>query len=148
MDFYFSAAKAFEAALKDFHGQNRPYNLFALPAENGQLYVYILPARTESDIFLLGGDVRYIFSADGNQMVEKRQMHKDVLAFDSKHKAAGVREITTGYHTHVLSLSPEDSDVFYVRTREPSIPEIIVTMDKKMYEVARDGTISVSKMPK
>jgi len=141
-DFYLSAARTFDAALKDFHGRNRPYNAYAIPSESDQLYVYLLPAQTQNDIYPLGGDVRYTFSADGNSILEKRQMHKSILEFEIN------KGTVAGTHTHVLSLCPEDSDVFYVLTRKPSIPEFVGTLDKKMYVVATDGTISVSSTEK
>ncbi len=138
-DFYLYAAKAFESALKDLGTVNRPYNAYAIPSETGQLYVYLLPAQTENGIYPLGGDLRYTFSADGGSMVEKRQMHKSILDFTIKKGTA------SSYHTHVLSLTPEDSDVFYVLTRKPSIPEYVGTLDKKIYVIQTDGTILLGK---
>jgi hypothetical protein len=138
-DFYFYAAKAFEAALKDLGPVNRPYNAYAIPSETGQLYVYLLPAQTENGVYPLGGDVRYTFAANGVSMIEKRQMHKSILDFTIK------KGSVSGYHTHVLSLTPEDSDVFYVLTRRPSIPEYVGTLDKKIYIIQTDGTILLGK---
>ena len=138
-EFYFYAAKAFEASLKDLGAVTRPYNAYAIPSENGQLYVYLLPAPTDERPHPLGGDVRYTFTADGATMLVKRQMHKTVLdmAYDKKAVA--------GYHVHVLTLSPEDSDVFFVLSRRPSIPEYIGTQDKKIYVIQTDGTILLGK---
>ena len=138
-DFYFCAAKAFESALKDLGPVNRPYNAYAIPSQTGQLYVYLLPAQTENGIYPLGGDVRYTFTADGNAMVEKRQMHKSILEFTIQ------KGTVAGSHTHVLSLTPEDSDVFYVLTRKPAIPEYVGTMDKKIWVIQTDGTILLGK---
>jgi len=138
-DFYFCAAKAFETALKDLGPVNRPYNAYAIPSETGQLHVYLLPAQTENGIYPLGGDVRYTFTPDGGSMVEKRRMHKSILEFTIK------KDNAAGYHTHVLSLTPEDSDVFYVLTRKPSIPEYVGTLDKKIYVIQTDGTILLGK---
>jgi hypothetical protein len=45
----------------------------------------------------------------------------------------------------VLSNLPEDSDVFYVLSRKPSIPEYIGTMDEKIFVVQVDGTILIGK---
>ena len=45
-DFLLSAAKGFEAALKDLGAVNRPYDAYAIPSESGQLYVYLLPAQS------------------------------------------------------------------------------------------------------
>jgi hypothetical protein len=138
-DFYFCATKAFKSALKDLGSVNRPYNAYAIPSETGQLYVYLLPAQTENGVYPLGGDVRYTFTADGTSLVEKRQMHKSILEFATK------KDTVSGYHTHVLSLTPEDSDVFYVLTRKPSIPEYVGTLDKRIYIVQTDGTILLGR---
>jgi hypothetical protein len=138
-DFYFYAAKAFESALKDLGTVNRPYNAYAISSETGELYVYLLPAQTENGIYPLGGDVRYTFTADGASMVEKRRMHKSILEFATK------KDTVSGYHTHVLSLTPEDSDVFYVLTRKPSIPEYVGTLDGKVYVIQTDGMILLGK---
>lgn len=143
-DFYFYAARAFDAALKDFQAQNRPYNTYAIPSETGQLYVYVLPAQTKDGVYPLGGDVRYTFTADGSAILEKRQMHKTILEFDMK-DTSKVKKIESGLHTHVLSISPEDSDVFYVLTRKPSIPEYVGTPDRKTYVIQPDGTILLGK---
>jgi hypothetical protein len=138
-DFYFYAARAFETALKDLGSVNRPFNAYAIPSETGQLFVYLLPAPTDDRPHPLGGDVRYTFTADGSTMLGKRQMHKTILdlAYDNK--------TVFGYHVHVLTLTPEDSDVFFVLSRKPSIPEYIGTQDKKIYVIQTDGTILLGK---
>jgi hypothetical protein len=66
-------------------------------------------------------------------------MPKSILEFAVK------KDTASGYHTHVLSLTPEDSDVFYVLTRKPSIPEYVGTLDKKIYVIQPDGTILLGK---
>jgi hypothetical protein len=78
-------------------------------------------------------------SADMCSMVQKRQMHKSILEFAVK------KNTVAGYHAHVLSLTPEDSDVFYVLTRKPSIPEYVGTLDRKIYVIQTDGTILLGK---
>jgi len=138
-DFYLHAATAFDAALKDLGPVNRPYNAYAIPSEKAQLYVYLLPAPTQNDVYPLGGDVRYTFSPDGSTVLEKRQMHKSILEFKVD------KTMVAGTHTHVLTLSPEDSDVFYVLTRKPSLPEYVGTLDGKIYVVQPDGTILPGK---
>ena len=143
-DFYFAAAKAFDAALADLGKVTRPYNAYAIPSESGQLYVYLLPAQTKNEIYPLGGDVRYTFSADGNSLVEKHPMHKTVLDIDDSSADKGAK-LASGWHTHVLSNVPEDSDVFHVLTRKPSIPEYVGTMDKKIWVINTDGTILLGK---
>ena len=144
-DFYFCAAKALETALKDLGSVNRPYNAYAIPSEAGQLYVYLLPAQTKDDSYPLGADVRYTFTADGSTLLEKHPMHKTVLEFDAKDKSGQGRKIEASWHTHVLSNRPEDSDVFYVLTRKPSIPEYVGTLDKKIYVIHRDGSIALGE---
>jgi hypothetical protein len=143
-DFYFSAARAFDAALKDLGPGNRPYNDYAIPSETGQLYVYLLPAQTQDTVYPLGGDVRYTFSADGGTLIEKHAMHKTILDIDYG-TSGKIKKPEAGIHTHVLSNVPEDSDVFHVLTRKPSIPEYIGTMDKKIWVIQTDGTILLGK---
>lgn len=138
-DFYLFSARAFEIALKDLGAVNRPYNAYAIPSENGQLYVYLLPAPTDDRPHPIGGDVRYTFTADGATMLVKRQMHKMVLDMKYDNKTVA------GYHVHVLTLSPEDSDVFFVLSRKPAIPEYVGTFDKKIYVIRPDGTIGLGK---
>jgi hypothetical protein len=58
--FFRSAARATEAALKDFtelfEGERRPYNVAVLPAEEDRLWVYFVPAPTKPGVWSLGGD--------------------------------------------------------------------------------------------
>jgi hypothetical protein len=136
--FYLAAAKAFDTARHDFQGEKRPYNIAVLPTPSGQLYVYVVPAQTKTEIFPLGGDVRYLMTADGGAVLEKRQLHKSIIEVDPRSIPKGATSVA-GYHTHVLSDVPEDTDVFHVLTREPQRPEAIVTRNKKMYEISVDG---------
>lgn len=144
-DFYYHAARGIEAALRDLGPVDRPFNAYALPSETGQLYVYLLPASDKNGVYLIGGDTRYTFSADGGTLLEKRQMHKTIITFDANDKPSGMKTLQAGFHTHVLSNLPEDSDVFYVLTRKPQIPEYIGTLDKRIYIVQSDGTIVLEK---
>lgn len=141
--FFYLAAKALEIAKKDFQRKNRPYKTAVLPAESGRMYVYIYPAQTTEGIYPLGGDVRYIISPDGSTIVEKRQLHKSILLFDSSGNAPK-RKINAGIHAHTLSDVPEDTDVFYVLTRKPSIPEYIGA-GKRIYIIQVDGRIELAK---
>jgi hypothetical protein len=132
--------RALELAIGDFGKVNRPYNTAILPAEDGNLYVYLYPAQSKSDVWPLGGDVRYTISADGKQIVKKLQLHKSILDFQFDPKL----KVVSGFHSHVLSDVPEDTDVLYVLTRRPSIPEYIGTA-KHMFAISVDGSIQVVK---
>jgi hypothetical protein len=138
------AAKGIESAMKDFGAANRPYNVAVLPAEGGEMYVYLYPAQVKEGVYPLGGDVRYRISPGGMKIVEKRQMHKSII--ESAPASADVK-VATGYHTHVLSDVPEDTDVMLVLTRQPRVPEIIVT-PSYMYTIGADGKITVEDRPK
>jgi len=130
------ASLAVDLATKDFGTVNRPYNVAVLPAKSKQFYVYLLPAQTKVGVFPLGADVRYLISADGSKIVEKRQLHKSVIEF------APPAESTPqmGYHIAILDDIPEDTDVFHVLARQPSIPEWVVT-NKYVYQVKPDGSV-------
>jgi hypothetical protein len=137
--YYLFAAKAIDLALKSFHGEKRPYNVAALPAQQGQLCVYIYPAQTENGIFPLGGDERYLISADGTTIIDDHRMHNDVLTFDLRNVDS--TQYKGDYHTHVLSDLPEDTDVFFALAREGGGLEFIATRSGFYYEVKEDGSI-------
>jgi hypothetical protein len=143
--FYLAAANALDTALRDFQGEKRPYNVAVLPASANQLYVYVVPAQTKDRIYPFGGDVRYIMTADGNAIIEKRQLHKTIIEIDENSLQKGSTP-EAGVHTHVLSEVPEDTDVFYVLTRQPPQPEYIATVHKKkLYMISPDGTIRAGR---
>jgi hypothetical protein len=73
--------------------------------------VYILPAQTTADVYPLGGDTRYLLSADGSKIIETRQLHKTIL--EIKNAPSDTKKVA-GYHTHILTDIPEDTDVFHV----------------------------------
>src|SRR5688572_26659227 len=54
-DFYLAAAKAIDTALADFRGEDRPYNVAALPSKSGEVYVYVVPAQTKQGVYPHGG---------------------------------------------------------------------------------------------
>lgn len=134
-----TGAKAIDAALENFHGADRPYNVAALPDGAGGAYVYLYPAQLKANIFPLGADARYDFASSGS-LIEKRPLHKSIIEpgpIPAGTKAAG------GYHTHVLTDLPEDTDVFLVLTREPRMPEFVAA-GKYIFKVDIDGTISIA----
>jgi len=139
-----AAAKAIETIMRDFHGADRPYNIAVFPAEHDGLYVYLYPAQVKEGVYPLGADVRYRVSMDGTKILEKRQMHKSII--ESAPAGADVK-VASGYHTHVLSDVPEDTDVLLVLTRQPRVPEIVVT-PSFMYTIGVDGRITVENRPK
>jgi hypothetical protein len=140
-----AAAKGIEAATKDFEKTNRPYNVAAFPKTSGGMYVYLYPAQVEANVYPLGADVRYRLSPDGTKIIEKRQMHKTVIDY-APPSSAGTTA-AGGYHTHVLSDVPEDTDVLLVLTRKPRVPEF-VGAGSYMYTIAVDGRITVADRPR
>ncbi len=140
-----AAAKGIETAARDFHGADRLYNVAVLPAEGGGLYVYLYPAQVKEGVYPVGADARYRISPDGMNIVEKRQMHKGIIEYASG-SAVGNQE-AGGYHTHVLSDVPEDTDVLLVLTRRPRVPEF-VGAGQYMYTIGVDGKITVQDRPK
>jgi hypothetical protein len=138
--FYFLGALALETAIAAFKGEQRPYNAAVLPASNGQMWVYIVPAPTETGVWPLGGDVRYLISKDGQKIVEKRQLHKAILEYRTDKN----QEQVAGVHIAILDDIPEDTDVFFVLTRKPSVPEWVGT-ENFVYGIAVDGKIIVMR---
>lgn len=141
--FYLFAARAIETALAVFTGEKRPYNAAVLPAKSGQLYVYIYPASTETGVYLIGGDRRYLVSPDGLTIQETRQLHKSIIEYKDFSKSGKAKEgwkAELGVHNHILDDVPEDTDVLLAMTRKPSTPEMIITWEYT-YRVNPDGTI-------
>ena len=139
-----AAAKGIEAAMRDFGATSRPYNIAVLPTEHESIYVYLYPAQVKAGVYPLGADVRYHISPDGAKIIEKRQMHKTLIDLDTARTDITVK---VGYHTHVLSEVPEDTDVFLVLTREPRVPEIVVA-GPYMFTIDVNGEISVEDRPR
>jgi len=140
--FFLAADRAIDTALKDFvehfQGERRPYNVAVLPADEGRLWVYLVPAPTKVGVWPLGGDSRYLISADGLKIVSKRQLHKSVIEVQPPKDKANKQ--VAGVHTHVLDDTPEDTDVFHVLTRKPTVPETILTK-QFVFEVGLDGDV-------
>jgi hypothetical protein len=140
--FFRSAAIAIDTSLQEFtrnfEGQKRPYNVAVLPAEKDQFWVYLVPAPTKPGVWPLGGDARYLVSADGAKIVEKRRLHKSILEIERPKDAA--QKQVAGIHTHILDEIPEDTDVFHVLIRKPAVPEMIATK-QFVFQVGVDGSI-------
>jgi hypothetical protein len=140
--FFYTAAKGIELALENSHLEKRPYNTYVLPLDSGQFYVYVLPAQTVADVYPLGGDTRFLISSDGSKIIETRPLHKTIL--EVKHSAPAVKTPVAGFHTHVLTDTPEDTDVFHVLRQTHPLPEFVGTKSGN-YVVETDGTIKRAK---
>lgn len=127
-------ARADRLCHADFKGQQRPYNFAVLPAPKDQQWVYVLPAQTTNGVYPHGGDVRYLVSKDGTSIVDTHPMHVSILDMTVS------AEITMGMHSAVVDDAPEDSDVFYVLTRKPATPELVIAR-QFVYQVGVDGKI-------
>jgi hypothetical protein len=132
--FFLAGAKAIDSVRRDFLNPGRPYNIAVIPVPGNRLFVYLLPAQTEDGVYPLGGDCRYLFSGDGSNLLEKHEMHRVTIEFRSS------SNMEAAFHSAVLDDAPEDSDVFHVLARRPSIPEWIVT-PKFVYQIKPDGSI-------
>jgi hypothetical protein len=138
---------ALELAIHDFVQPKRPYNTAILPAPGGNFYVYLYPGQIKNNTWPIGGDMRYTISADGQHIIDKRPLHKSILDAQAQ---PGSNEVA-GYHFHVLTNLPEDTDVLYVLSRKPSMPEYIGIEDmmkssevKKFFLVNTDGSITTA----
>jgi hypothetical protein len=123
--FFWAAAQGIQISLQSSHLESQPYNTYVLPLDSGQFYVYVLPAQTTADVYPLGGDTRYLLSADGSRIIETRELHRTIL--ETKHPSPSGKKTVAGFHTHVLTDTPEDTDVFHVLTQSPPLPEYVGT---------------------
>jgi hypothetical protein len=97
-----------------------------------------VPAPTRPGVWPLGGDVCYLMLVDGTRVIAKRQLHRSVIEVERPRDES--QKQVAGVHTHVLDDTPEDTDVFHVLTRKPSVPEMIVT-GNFVFVVEADGGI-------
>ncbi|MGO8788742.1 MAG: hypothetical protein ACLQVL_15355 [Terriglobia bacterium] len=144
MGWNLAAARGIETAARDFGATSRPYNIAILPDESEGMYVYLYPAQINAGVYPFGADVRYRVSLDGTKIIEKHQMHKTVI---ESVPARTHLNVAVGYHSHVLSDLPEDTDVMVVLTRKPQVPEIVITRTY-MFNIDVDGKITVSDRPR
>jgi hypothetical protein len=125
--YYARAARALDLAVQDFAPVSRPYNNVVLPVPaSGDWWVYLLPAPTHAGHWPLGADSRYRVSGDGRLIREKRRLHNTIIEYGPPTPRDGA-ELKAGYHSAVLDDRPEDTDVFLVLTRQPRVPEYIVS---------------------
>lgn len=140
-DYYVRAARALDTAVKDFGPVRRSYNTAALPRPDGKWWVYLLPAQTASGVFPLGADSRYLVSADGRTILERRRLHNSVIEFRAPPPPQPGAKMEAGSHTAVVAEIPEDTDVLHVLVRTPRIPEFVMT-DHFIYRIDPDGRIN------
>ncbi len=134
-----AAAVGIARAIIAFGKVARPYNTAVLPRPDGTFYVYLYPAQTQAGIYPLGGDERFLFSPDGQTILERRRMHNTILEAPEPQAPSGSK-VSAGYHVAVRDNVPEDTDVFHVLARSPSIPEYVLAQDE-IYLIRVDGTI-------
>ena len=145
-DHYARAARALDVARAAFGSASRPYNAMVIPAsDQGDWFVYIVPAPTQPGVFPLGGDARYRVSPDGRTLIARRRLHNAVLEYTGRTKPNAQQ--VAAYHTAVLDDRPEDTDVFHVLSREPKLPEYIASQSY-FFRVDLDGRITAYRHDK
>jgi hypothetical protein len=140
--YYYRAFNAMGLARMDFGEQGRPYNAAVLESPRDHtLWVYLMPAQLRRGVYPSGNDIRYIFATDGKTIQEKRKLHNTIIEFSAPAKtASGELKATT--HTAVVGNLPEDTDVFHVLAREPSVADFVIT-DTYVFFITTDGGIGV-----
>jgi hypothetical protein len=98
--FDLAAARAAMAAQDDFGNVTRPYNYAILPLQNGDMYVYMYPAQTDPKIHPLGGDTRYLVSADGKTILEKHRMHQRIIEMPTDAPVGSTMQ--AGFHSDIF----------------------------------------------
>jgi hypothetical protein len=139
-EFFLFAARAQEIALADFGATARPYSSAVLRGPDERFYVYLYPAPTSAGVYPIGGDVRYLISGDGKQILEKRLLHKTIMEVSP----AKGKKRAAGSHSHPLSDLPEDTDVLHVLQQDPPSPEVVAT-PHFVYEITADGTTRIKQ---
>ena len=118
------------------------YNYAVLDAGNSQLYVYMYPGQTSSKSYPLGGDARFLVSADGMTILERTRMHNSVLNVPT-----APTELPSGstlhavFHSEVTGPLPQDSDVLYSLLRKPPVDQDVLA-GGHLYVITPDGSIT------
>lgn len=136
VDYLVRAARAINTAVDTFGSTSRAYNAAVLPEPSGEWWVYLYPAPTGMGVWPHGSDVRYRVSRDGRRIVEERRLHKEVIEYGPPPKTT-----KSGVHTAVMADTVEDTDVFLVLAREPSMPELVISRSF-LFTIDIDGKIS------
>jgi hypothetical protein len=137
-DFFFTAAMAIYGALGTTDAPPG-FEYSVIPGSAKEIYVYVTPVQLKPNVSVFGGDVRYLISTEDYRIIEKRVLHKTVIFFNKTAPPP-----VAGVHTHVLSDLPEDTDVSYVLSRAPKIPEYVNTKSH-VYLIQTDGSIVQQK---
>jgi hypothetical protein len=142
-DFLVRAARAMDNAVRRLGPTPRSYTAAAIPADNGDWFVYLTPAADVANVWPLGDDVRYRISADGDRILETRRMHAGLVEEGPSARSDGAR-LALGRHRTALRDEPEDSDVFHVLLRRPAVPQVVATR-RFQYLVGVDGSIRLAQ---
>lgn len=137
------AARSILLAEADFRfvESRHSYDYAALQRQDGEWYIYLYPGSLQIHDHQVGGDGRYLISADGMQILERHPMHDAVVESTAPAPAVPVGgQILAGFHTDELDDVPQDTDVFHVLIRRPSMPEYVDARGH-LYKIDIDGSI-------
>ncbi len=137
------SARAVETAAEAFGPvQPRPYNHVAIPTASGEWLVYLFPAQTVRSSWPLGADERFRMSSDGLRILERHRMHNTVIETPENEKvdSAGNKRVAY-FQIDVTDNRPEDTDVFAVLSRTPSLPAYVGVDGYWVYRIDTDGRI-------
>jgi hypothetical protein len=140
-DFLVRAARAMDLAVLTFGVTARSYSAAAIPNENGDWFVYLIPSADAANVWPLGDDVRYRVSGDGRRVLETRRMHEGMMEGARRTSTEASRSLM-GKHGKSPHDLPEDSDVFHVLMGHPSLAEVVVTRHHQ-YVIGVDGSIKL-----
>jgi hypothetical protein len=126
--YYLRAARAANVSRRDFfRTPARPYDTLVVPAgRGGEFFVYFVIKPTVPGVWPHGADVRYLVTADGRTIRERRQLHGNFLEYPLAGTPDSAVMAATIYSAD-LHDRPEDTDVFHVVIRTPRAPAIIVS---------------------
>jgi hypothetical protein len=135
VDYLTRAARAINASVDALGSVSRAYNVAVLPEPSGAWWVYLYPASTVMGVWPHGSDVRYRVSRDGRRILEERRLHKEVIEYGPPPEST-----KSGVHTAVMADIVEDTDVLLVITRQPPMPELVISRSF-LFTIDIDGQI-------
>jgi len=130
-------ARAITAAANRFTFREPAYNFSLVPAADGHVYVYVIPAQVRPGLYPLGGDVRYRFDPEARAIVEEKALHSSFQLMASEIDGEYVRGTMSPASDAGL---PVETDVLLAMVRRPQIPHYVVS-GEWVYKITPDGTI-------
>jgi hypothetical protein len=135
---YLERFLAVEAAIDRFEFRDWPYNFIVIPADEDELFAYILPSPIDPGFYPLGGDARYRFDPRTRSITDETILHPNIQMMASVVDGEPARATLSVALDQEL---PVETDVYLALSRQAAIPHYVMASDWA-FRIDPDGTIT------